>query len=86
MLNLSRRSIAALVAGFATFATTGIAAPSVAFAGNSDLGRELRAGGRRANHTRDRSSPYALKTTDKTPDDFARVHTPDRSQIGRAHV
>jgi broad specificity phosphatase PhoE len=45
MLNLSRRSIAALVAGFATFATIGIAAPSVAFAGNSDLGRELRAGG-----------------------------------------
>ena len=45
MLNLSRRSIAALVAGFATFATIGIAAPSVAFAGSSDLGRELRAGG-----------------------------------------
>jgi broad specificity phosphatase PhoE len=45
MLNLSRRSIAALVVGFATFATIGIAAPNVAFAGSSDLGRELRAGG-----------------------------------------
>jgi broad specificity phosphatase PhoE len=45
VLNLSRRSIAALVAGFATFATIGIAASSVAFAGSSDLGRELRAGG-----------------------------------------
>jgi broad specificity phosphatase PhoE len=45
MSSLSRRSIAALVAGFATLAMIGIAAPSAALAANGDLARELRAGG-----------------------------------------
>jgi broad specificity phosphatase PhoE len=45
MLNLSRRSIAALVAGFGTLAMIGIVEPSIALAASNDLARELRAGG-----------------------------------------
>jgi broad specificity phosphatase PhoE len=45
MLNLSRRSIAALAAGVGALAMIGIVAPSVALAASGDLARELRAGG-----------------------------------------
>jgi phosphohistidine phosphatase SixA len=45
MLNLSKRTVTSLVAGFGFFAMLGIAEPGFAIAGNSNIAQSLRAGG-----------------------------------------